>query len=338
MRGLVINEPGCFIGAKRDRIVVKKKGEVIAEIAASQLSFVYIATRGATLSSAALRLLVRNHINMILLDGLGRPVGRLLPFLRKGLRVVEEQIRSLSDERGLKLAKTFAIAKISNQSNLLRSFSYSKRVSSAGFSEGLYELSLNIRRKVESIKRIEGRLEDVRSEIVQIEAEAADLYWSGIGALLQDMGIDFPGRRKRFEQPNDPVNLLLNYGYGVLASRCIIALELSGLDPYRGFLHVNSPRRPALAMDLMEEFRQPVVDRAVLRVLRERGGGVIGDGGRISRVGRRALIEAITERFRQRVTFRDRSLPIEAHLLLQARRIALYLLGKSEEYVGFVER
>ncbi|MDW8074059.1 MAG: CRISPR-associated endonuclease Cas1, partial [Nitrososphaerota archaeon] len=335
MRGLVINEPGSFLGVKGDRIVVKKEGKVVAEIAASHLSFVHVATRGATLSSAALRLLLRNRVNVIVLDGYGKPVGRLLPLFRTGLKIVEQQIYALNDARGLTLTKAFATAKVANQANLLRSISYNKRTGSPTLSESLFGLSRKIRGFVDSIVKVEGDLSQARSEIVRLEAEAADLYWEGVASVLVEIGVDFPGRRKRFERPSDPANLLLNYGYSLLASRCIIALEYSGLDPYRGFLHVNSARRPALAMDLMEEFRQPVVDRAVLKVLRERRGDLTEGGGRLSREGRKILIGAVVERLRQRITFKDRTLPLEAHILLQARRLALYLLGKSGEYRGF---
>ncbi|MDW8074097.1 MAG: CRISPR-associated endonuclease Cas1 [Nitrososphaerota archaeon] len=338
MRGLVVNEPGSFLGVKGDRIVVRKGGKVVAEIAASQLSFVQIATRGASISGAALRLLLKNRVNVIVLDGYGRPVGRLLPLFRTGLKTVEQQISALNDARGLTLAKAFAAAKVANQANLLRSISYNRRAGSPALSESLFEFSRNIRRYVDSILGVGGVLSQARSEVVRLEAEAAELYWAGMASVLAELGVDFPGRRKRFERPSDPANLLLNYGYGLLASRCVIALEFSGLDPYRGFLHVNSARRPALAMDLMEEFRQPVVDRAVLNVLRERREGLVEGAGRLSREGRRVLIGVVVERLRQRVTFRDRALPIEAHILLQARRLALYLLGKSGEYRGFVER
>ncbi len=338
MRVLIVNEPGYFIGVKGEKIQVRKVGKVIAEIPIIQLSTVYLATRGASLSVAALRLFLRNGVNLIVLDGYGRPIGRLQPFIRLGLRTVDEQISALMDNRGLILAKAFATAKIYNQSSLIRSASYNRRETSPQLAEKLLEISKGLRLYIEKINKVDGYLDGARPEIIRLEAEAAERYWSGFSLLLQEYNIDFPGRRKRFENPSDPGNLLLNYGYGLLVSRCLHALEMSGLDPFRGFLHVNSSRRPALAMDLMEEFRQPVVDRAVLRVLREIGERALDSSRRISREGRRAIIESVTERLRQRVTFRERSLPIETHILLQARRIALYLIGKSEGYVGFSER
>lgn len=34
-----------------------------------------------------------------------------------------------------------------------------------------------------------------------------------------------------------------------------------------GFLHTDLPGKPSLVLDLIEEFRQPVVDRSVLSLI-----------------------------------------------------------------------
>jgi len=60
---------------------------------------------------------------------------------------------------------------------------------------------------------------------------------------------------------------MLSYGYTVLRSRVEYALFLAGLNPYEGILHSTYRERPALGFDLMEEFRQPVVDRVVLTMI-----------------------------------------------------------------------
>jgi CRISPR-associated protein Cas1 len=44
-------------------------------------------------------------------------------------------------------------------------------------------------------------------------------------------------------------------------------LEGAGLDPYLGFLHQPDRGRPSLALDLMEPFRHPLVDRLVLNLV-----------------------------------------------------------------------
>src|SRR5439155_51969 len=60
------------------------------------------------------------------------------------------------------------------------------------------------------------------------------------------------------------VNASLTYGYGILYSQVWGAVLNAGLEPFAGFLHVDRPGKPSLVLDLTEEFRQPVVDRAVI--------------------------------------------------------------------------
>src|SRR5204862_398077 len=62
----------------------------------------------------------------------------------------------------------------------------------------------------------------------------------------------------------DPLNAALNYGYGILYAQVERALLLAGLDPYAGFLHADRPGKPSLVLDLIEEFRQAVVDRTLI--------------------------------------------------------------------------
>lgn len=74
--------------------------------------------------------------------------------------------------------------------------------------------------------------------------------------------MEFFGRQTR--GAINPVNLLLNYGCGILYTTVWGALVNTGLEPFAGFLHVDRAGKPSLVLDLIEEFRQPVVDRVVI--------------------------------------------------------------------------
>ncbi len=98
-----------------------------------------------------------------------------------------------------------------------------------------------------------------------IEGESAAAYFTAFPHLLKADGFDFPGRIRR--PPTDPVNALLSFFYSLLAHDCRSALESVGLDAAVGFLHRDRPGRPSLALDLMEEFRPVLADRAALTLL-----------------------------------------------------------------------
>ena len=48
---------------------------------------------------------------------------------------------------------------------------------------------------------------------------------------------------------------MLNYSYGVLYGRVERLLILAGLDPFIGFFHCDSYKKPSLVYDLIEPFR-----------------------------------------------------------------------------------
>lgn len=80
--------------------------------------------------------------------------------------------------------------------------------------------------------------------------------------------VDFPGRKKH--PSTDPANALLSLGYVLLGNELGARLEARGLDPAVGFLHGLRYGRSSLALDLVEVFRQPVIDRLTLRLLNRR--------------------------------------------------------------------
>jgi hypothetical protein len=75
----------------------------------------------------------------------------------------------------------------------------------------------------------------------------------------------FEGRNKR--PPADPVNALLSFTYALLVKDCFSACLTVGLDPYLGFYHQTKYGRPALALDLMEEFRPIIADSVVITLI-----------------------------------------------------------------------
>ncbi len=101
-----------------------------------------------------------------------------------------------------------------------------------------------------------------------IEGDAAAEYFSVFNHLitLSSQGtLRLNGRTRR--PPLDPVNALLSFLYALLAHDCRSAIESVGLDPQCGFLHRDRPGRPSLALDMMEEFRPVLADRAALTLI-----------------------------------------------------------------------
>lgn len=338
MKRLVVNEPGIFLRVKRGMIVVEKRGEKILEVSPSNISQVVVLTRGATISSALLRLLAKYNVDLVVYSGLGYPQAKLSSVRSSGsIKLRKMQYKIQGERAGAYLAKRFAWAKVVNQKVILREAGKNRR--DQELSRKLLDISNSISNIANMIIGVEGDdVEDVRREVMRLEAEAAEMYWQGFKMLLPE-NVDFPGRRKRFEHPEDPVNIMLNFCYGLLASEVWLAVDSSGLDPYAGFLHADSPRRPALVMDIMEEFRQPVVDRVVLRIISNlKDPKSIIEKGRLKRDARFQIVKAFSERLSETITFSGRTLPFSSHIFLQPRRVAEFILERSPEYSPFVLR
>ncbi len=188
--------------------------------------------------------------------------------------------------------------------------------------------------------------------LLGLEGTAARVYFEALSALLtppgvasptHDMSFDFDGRNRR--PPRDPVNALLSFGYAMLAKDVTIALQVVGFDPYLGFYHQLRYGRPALALDIMEEFRPLIVDSIVLS-------GINTGGFRIADFIRRAGAVALTPAGRgkflrayERRMDEEIAHPIFGYRIsyrrtieVQIRLLARYLLGEIAEYPPFATR
>src|SRR5205823_14711468 len=105
--------------------------------------------------------------------------------------------------------------------------------------------------------------------LIGCEGAGSGAYFSVFSKLIKcDWSHGFSKRMRR--PPSDPVNAMLSYGYVVLASQVASMLAAVGFDPYIGYLHASRYGKPALALDLMEEFRPLIVDSVVLSLLNNR--------------------------------------------------------------------
>ncbi|MGH3697693.1 MAG: CRISPR-associated endonuclease Cas1 [Pseudonocardiaceae bacterium] len=177
---------------------------------------------------------------------------------------------------------------------------------------------------------------EVLPEVLGIEGRAARDYFQGLELLAPTA---MAGRTRR--PPLDPVNCLLSFGYGMLRVAVHGALEQVGLDPYLGYLHGIRSGKPALALDLMEEFRPLLVDRLVLTLVNREQlkpthtetlpGGTV----QLTDDGRRFFLEQWSTA-RQREWHHaglGRDIPAALLPLAQARLLARHLRGDSDSYL-----
>jgi len=264
--------------------------------------------------------------------------GMTTGLMHKNVELRRLQYRTAEDaQASLGLARSFVAAKIRNSRTMLRRNA-----------DEVPQHTLNTLRTYADNAMV---CESAES-LLGIEGSAARLYFESFPRLIKTNGdgdqdapmrFDFEGRNRR--PPRDPVNALLSLAYAMLAKDLTIALSSVGFDPYLGFYHRPRYGRPALALDLMEEFRPIIADSIVINAINThvvrpadfvgRGGAVfLADPGRVRflRAYERRMDELVTHPvFGYRISYRR-------VLEVQARLLGRFLAGEIPEYPGFLTR
>lgn len=183
------------------------------------------------------------------------------------------------------------------------------------------------------------------SELLGCEGAAANIYFEQYASMLKgaEWKFDFQGRNRR--PPRDPVNALLSLGYSILAKELAGVCHAVGLDPFLGFLHQPRYGRPALALDLMEEFRPLIADSVAISLV-NRGEIDPGDfiraasGTFLNEQGRRRFWEAWFRRLDTEVTHPEFGYKMSYRRMLevQARQLWRVVRGDAPVYHGFTTR
>ncbi|MBI3592740.1 MAG: CRISPR-associated endonuclease Cas1 [Nitrospirae bacterium] len=325
---IVLSGFGIFLSKKSERLIVKKNTKVVYEFPFFRLNEVIMASRGISLSSDLIEELCERGIRLNFLNNNGKPYAMLSsPMLSATVISRREQIIAFNDTRGLQFSKAIVEGKIRNQEKLLRYFGkYIKTVDSAKF-DRIEEISDVIRKMSRQVEGIHGQsIEDARGRLMAIEGASGRLYWDGVREIIGNR-IEFFGRETR--GAIDAVNSLLNYGYGILYSHVWGAVINAGLEPFAGFLHVDRPGKPSLVLDLVEEFRQPIVDRIVIAHI-NLGESIEIRNGLLEAETRKLIGNKIIERLESPETFDGKKYKIRSIIQMQARNLAAFLNGKRE--------
>jgi CRISPR-associated protein Cas1 len=171
-----------------------------------------------------------------------------------------------------------------------------------------------------------------------VEGRVARRYWEAFGKVMPEH-LDFQGRMTSSHQNNasDPVNLALNYAYGVLEGECRRAINTIGLEPSVGFLHDFSKyqTKQSLVYDMMEPFRW-LADTSVIQAI-ESGALDLPDfyftgddyRYRFETRAKQRFIDLIRERINAGVAYKGRILKWDTVIENMTTELGRFLLGKS---------
>jgi CRISPR-associated protein Cas1 len=327
-----VTTPGARLGRTKNRIQVKRTDEVIDEVRLLDVSQVNL-HGNVQISSQLMRDLFARDIPICWFSHGGWFSGMATGLSSKHVELRRRQVAA-SALRGLGIARTMVWGKIRNSRTLLRR-----------------NARVEVAKELARLERAaqEALVAERVDSLLGIEGAAARTYFSAFPAMLSDrehlpgLPFTFEGRNRR--PPRDPVNCLLSYAYSLLVKDFTAAAFAIGFDPFLGFYHRPRFGRPALALDLAEEFRPLVAESVVIGLINNgevapsdfvvRAGGVAltADGRRVVlRAYERRLDAEVTHpTFGYRVTYRR-------VLEVQCRLLAAHLLGEVPEYAAFTTR
>jgi len=247
-------EHGAHVGRQGDMLQIKIRDEEPQTFPARQVSAVVLHGY-SQISTQALRMCADHDIGVQWVAPNGQVMGALLPAAQSPQRHLR-QFRCLDNavER-LRLAKLLVAAKVQAQLQfLLRSTRGAERTP---------DMTAHIEQIRESLRHIDS-LSTVE-ELLGREGAAAGAYFDGLAKLVRedlDPRLRFAHRSRR--PTTDRFNCLLNYGYGMLYRECLSAIVAVGLHPGLGIYHQPRSAASPLVLDVMELFRVPLVDMAVV--------------------------------------------------------------------------
>ncbi len=331
---LFVNDYGLYLGKKSERLVIKKGGKVLEEHPLMNLERLTIASMGISLSTDLLRDCTERGIMINFLSFGGKPYAMITsPHLTGTVITRREQFRAYDDRRGVEYGRAIVQGKIKNQINTLKYSCKYRKQTRPEIYRAVYEKITKMNEVLSEASHVEGKtIDEVRGNYLSIEGRASNYYWQGVKELI-DEDIEFPGREHRGAK--DPVNSLLNYGYGILYSRIWGSLLLAGLEPYCGFIHVDRPGKASLVYDAVEEFRQPVVDRTVFAFINRKGSVSFNKEGLLEDKCKKDFAAKVIERLEAKERYDSKKYTLKTIIQRQARRLASFL-RKECKFEAFV--
>lgn len=335
---LFVTTEGAYLRMRNYTVQVVVDGRVAMQAPLHHLQAVALFGR-SSVSTSALSALTEAGIAVTFLDTRGRLIARVDAPASGNVHLRRQQFR-LADDGGASLAisRSIVAGKLNNARNLLL---HVRRDAAEGSlaREFLGGAADRIRTRILGAASAE-TADELRGQ----EGLGARDYFSAFTHLVRAAAFKMEARNRR--PPRDPLSTMLSFAYALLTNDCVAALTAAGLDPSVGFFHRDRPGRPGLALDLMEEFRPLIADRAVLALVNWRqvtpddfetreGGGVL-----LTALGRKAVIEGYHARRTEEAThplLREKA-RIGEFPFIQARLLARHIRGDLPAYPPAVLR
>ena len=157
--------------------------------------------------------------------------------------------------------------------------------------------------------------------LLGFEGASANAYFQG----LREVRLFSPSFVRREGRGSQEINnAMLNLGYAVLSSYILNAIVNAGLEPYQGIMHARRPGKMSLVLDIMEEYRAWVVDRAVIKLRAQSKGKTQLTSGL-----KKILIQEIQKTCAKKYKYRKKRQKLEHIIQRQVYRLCGHFYGEQ---------
>lgn len=332
---------GAYLRLDYETVRIEHESAPIKQVPLHHLGAIVV-FGNVNLSPALIHQCAEDGRTIVWLDSLGRFKARLEGAVSGNVLLRRAQHQTLSEPgHVLRLAQRFVAGKLQNFYSLLMRTARTLKQNPEQNSQPLYQSAQAIRAWLDIVAHAD-TLDAVRGA----EGQASKAYFEVFDLLIRTQrdAFRFTGRSRR--PPRDRVNALLSFLYTLTRIDCQSALESVGLDPQVGYLHALRPGRPALALDLMEEFRPLLADRLALSLINlrqvqpdhfeEHPGGAIY----LNIDGRKLVLTEYQKHKQSEIShpLLKQRIPLGLAPHIQARLLARTLRGDIAEYIPFTPR
>jgi CRISP-associated protein Cas1 len=336
---LFVQTQGAYLHLEHDAVKIEVEREVKARVPLHHLSAITV-FGNVLISPFLIARCADNNCDITILTEYGRFKARVYGSTTGNVLLRRAQHQTLDDSaRALGIAKRMIAGKIQNaRGTLMRAARESNdQTDWAALKSAASELEQSLRNTKTAFDA---------DELRGIEGNAARVYYQAFTHLIRTNREYFEFFERSKRPPRDAINALLSFIYALLTADCVAALETVGLDPQMGFLHVLRPGRPALALDLVEEFRSYIADRLALTLINraqitpkdfdERLGGAWS----LNEAGRKTVLIEYQTRKKQDLIHpvTNHTIPLGLAPHIQARLLARHLRGDLPDYPPFIPK
>ncbi|MHC5916992.1 MAG: CRISPR-associated endonuclease Cas1 [Nostoc sp.] len=292
MQTLYVSQQNCYVCLQKETLIIKQGENVYGEVQLPLLEQILI-FGSSQVTTQVIRACLLRDIPIGYLSRMGYCYGRILPISR-GYRQLSRYQQQLSPIEKLITARAIVRGKLKNSRVLLR------RQRQKRESEVLEKVLLSLDYLAEQAAQAE-----TCERLMGFEGAGAAQYFNAFSECLTNADFVFSGRSRR--PPGNPVNAMLSFGYQVLWNHLLALIELQGLDPYCACLHQAHDGHAALASDLIEEFRAPLVDSLVMWLINRKMVNAESDfefnngGCYLNDTGRKKFLKAFLQRMTEEI-------------------------------------